>query len=71
MFVIVENGKFLKKAFRTMQLALVYLHSKYDYLTDDLYDQDTSRYINDSTCVRHLTSDENCIDIYIHKFDLA
>jgi hypothetical protein len=71
MFIIVKNGRFLKKAFRSIELAINYLHTKYDDLTDDLYDQDYSKCVNQSTCVRHLTADEGNVDIYIHKFDLS
>jgi hypothetical protein len=65
-FVVVENGRFCKKAFASLDAALVYIHSRYNEIIDD--NEDYMRYCNE-TCVRYLYADSG-VKIFIHKLHL-
>lgn len=65
-FVVVENGKFCKKAFSSLDAALIYIHSRYHQVIDD--SEDYMRHRNE-TCVRYLY-DESGVKIYIHQLYL-
>lgn len=68
-FVVVENKKFCKKAFASLEAALTYVHAKYEDVIDD--NNNVMQYRN-NTCVRYLSvpNGEQRINVFIHELYL-